>query len=75
MVAQGEASSRIERGRAVRSRLPPVGPAIDRLAELLLQEPVQSGAGELSEKLQALERRYIDQRNRERAREIQLAQR
>jgi DNA primase len=61
--------------RSVLARLPAAGGAIDRLAELLLQDSVQPGASELLDALRVLERRYFERRNKELANEVRAAQR
>lgn len=51
------------------------GAAIDRMAQLLLQDPVSGRPGELEESLRQLTKRFQQQKLRELAREINEAQR
>jgi DNA primase len=61
--------------REVLGALEATGGAIDRVAQLLLEEPASLRPGELGESLQKLMRRYERQRSKELSREIAEAER
>jgi DNA primase len=61
--------------RELLARLPEQGPAVDRMARLLLEESAGSNPKELEASLRQLERRWQQQRSRELAAQIGKAQR
>ncbi|MGH9465629.1 MAG: hypothetical protein ACRD0X_08270, partial [Thermoanaerobaculia bacterium] len=61
--------------RAVLGRLSADGSAVDRMARILLQNPVGPRSGELRESIRQLRRRWLQQRQRELAAAIVAAQR